>query len=77
MRGLHAEHIGALVSINAIVVRTTDVKPYLKVACYSCAICGFEVYQVISGRTYMPLVDCPSQVCRNNQTCGKLYAQTR
>ncbi len=77
LRSLHSDSIGSIVSIKAIVVRTTDVKPYIKVACYSCDICGYEVYQVISGRTFMPLVDCPSIVCKNNQTRGKLYPQTR
>ena len=77
MRQLYALSIGSLVSITAIVIRTSDVKPYIKVVAYACEICGHEIYQTVSARTYMPLVDCPSKVCINNQNRGKLYMQTR
>lgn len=77
MRSLKSTYIGALVSLNGIVVRTTDVKPFLKVACYACDVCGYEAYQIIASRTYMPLVDCPSKRCVDNQIRGKLYQQTR
>ncbi len=69
--------IGSLVSVDAIVVRVSDVRPFLKVATYACDVCGFETYQIISSQTYMPLIDCPSQICRNNQSRGKLYNQQR
>ena len=61
----------------AVVVRTTDVKPFLIVACYACDVCGFETYQLIASRVYIPLVDCPSLKCKNNQSRGKLYTQLR
>ena len=77
MRHLKASEIGSLISVNAIVVRTTDVKPFLKVACYACDICGFEAYQFISSRVFIPMVDCPSLKCKNNQSRGKLYSQSR
>lgn len=77
LRALRADNIGSVVSINAIVIRTTDVKPFIKVACYACDICGYETYQIISSRTYMPLIDCPSKVCKDNQSRGKLYHNTR
>jgi DNA replication licensing factor MCM7 len=77
LRGLKAGDIGSIVSIKAIVVRNTDVKPFIRVACYACDVCGHEVYQVINSRTYMPLVDCPSKVCKDNQSRGKLNPQAR
>jgi DNA replication licensing factor MCM7 len=61
-----------MVSIKAIVVRTTDVKPFMKVASYSCEECGHENYQVINTKVYMPLVDCTSKSCKDNQRRGKL-----
>ncbi|MGL4948149.1 MAG: hypothetical protein ACRC42_02065, partial [Mycoplasma sp.] len=77
MRSLHSEQIGSLIAIRGIVVRATDVKPFLKVACYSCDICGYETYQVISGRTYMPWIDCSSQQCKTNRSHGKITQMNR
>jgi DNA replication licensing factor MCM7 len=77
MRSLCAKIIGSLVSVKAIVVRTTDVKPYLKVACYACDVCGNEIYQLINSKAFLPIVDCPSSTCKSNQNRGRLYQQTR
>lgn len=77
MRGLRAEQLGALVTIQGIVVRATDVKPFLKVASYSCDICGCEIYQVINSRVFMPLVDCTSDQCKNNNSHGKITQMNR
>lgn len=52
-------------------------KPFIRVASYACDICGYEVYQTIATKIYMPLVDCPSKVCKDNQSRGKLFPQTR
>lgn len=77
MRGLKSDLIGSMVSIKAIVVRVTDIKPFLKVASYSCDVCGNEVYQSIPDKVFLPLADCPSTTCRNNQTRGKLNQLVR
>ena len=77
MRSLRAEQLGSIVSVNAIVVRASDVKPFLRVGSYSCDICGYEAYQLIASRTYMPLVDCPSKVCKDNQSHGKINQMNR
>ena len=77
IRSLRASSIGSLVSLSAIVVRTTDVKPFIRVACYPCDVCGYEAYQIISSKNYMPLVDCPSKKCVENQIRGKLSHHTR
>ena len=55
----------------------TDVKPFLKVASYSCDICGYETYQVNHQRTYMPLLDCQSEQCRNNRSHGDIMQINR
>ena len=77
MRELNSSTIGGLVTIDAIVVRVSDVRPFLKVATYACDICGYEAYQIISSKTYIPMLDCPSNICRTNQSRGKLYNQQR
>ena len=55
----------------------TDVKPFLKVASYSCDVCGYEIYQVINQRTYMPLISCESEQCRNNHSQGDIMQINR
>ena len=77
MRDLKASNIGGHISIDAIVVRVSDVRPFLKVAAYACDICGYEAYQIISSKTYMPMLDCPSNICKTNQSRGKIYNQQR
>jgi len=47
MREIKGNAIGSLVSIKGIVLRASDVRPMIEVACYVCDVCGFEVYQVI------------------------------
>lgn len=52
-------------------------KPFIRVASYACDTCGHELYQTVSSPVYMPLVDCTSTTCKNNQTRGKIYPMTR
>ena len=77
LRQLRAEQIGSLQTIKGIVVKMTDVKPFLKVASYSCDICGYEIYQVNHQRTYMPLISCESEQCRNNHSQGDIMQINR
>lgn len=77
IREVRAESIGHLVTIKGIVTRCTDVKPLLQVATYTCDECGFEIYQEVTARTFMPLVECPSTRCRVNNARGKLHLHTR
>ena len=77
LRQLKANQIGSLQTIRGIVVKMTDVKPFLKVASYSCDICGYETYQVNHQRTYMPLLDCQSEQCRNNRSHGDIMQINR
>ena len=77
LRQLKASQIGSLQTIKGIVVKMTDVKPFLKVASYSCDVCGYETYQVNNQRTYMPLLDCQSEQCRNNRSHGDIMQINR
>ena len=57
--------------------RVGDVKPLMEVACYTCDGCGFEVYQEVSGDSFLPIARCPTPACLNNTTNGHLHLQTR
>ena len=77
LRGIRAAHMGGLICVDGIVTRTSDIKPCVKVACYACNVCGYELYQTVPGRTFLPLFDCPSKDCTRNRTGGKLHSQVR
>eukprot|EP00741_Cyanophora_paradoxa_P021650 tig00000241_g20896.t1 len=77
IRKIRAEHIGRLVTVKGIITRVTDVKPLCAIATYTCNQCGFEIFQEVTSRNFMPLVNCPSQKCQTNNIKGQLYIQTR
>lgn len=77
LRSVRAVNIGQLVSIRAMVARVSDVKPLAKVVTYTCEQCGFEVYQEVTGRSFMPLDKCPSPACQQYKSNQKLLIQTR
>ncbi len=77
LRSLKADVIGALVNVRGIVTRVSEVRPIVNVACYICEVCGFEVYQTVNAKIYMPLMDCPSLICKQNRTRGKLVPNNR
>ncbi|XP_053212139.1 DNA replication licensing factor mcm7-like [Panonychus citri] len=77
VRSVKAQSIGKLVTVKGIVVRTTDVKPMITVATYTCDKCGNEAYQPINSYVYIPMDRCPSVECRTNKSGGKLFFQTR
>jgi DNA replication licensing factor MCM7 len=60
LREVRAVNIGSLVTISGIVTRVTEVKPRVAAAAYHCRSCGYEVYQEVSGRNFMPVSTCPS-----------------
>ncbi len=57
--------------------RVGDVKPLMEVACYTCDACGFEIYQEVTGDTFMPIQRCPTGACLNNSAGAMLHLQTR
>ncbi|XP_073300471.1 DNA replication licensing factor MCM7-like [Primulina huaijiensis] len=77
IREVKAAYIGQLVRISGIVTRCSDVKPLMQVAVYTCEECGFEIYQEVTARVFMPLFDCPSAQCKTNRAKGNLIPQLR
>ncbi|XP_054823839.1 DNA replication licensing factor MCM7 [Prosopis cineraria] len=77
IREVKASYIGQLVKISGIVTRCSDVKPLMQVAVYTCEDCGFEIYQEVTARVFMPLFECPSKRCHMNQSKGNLILQLR
>ncbi|XP_021805200.1 DNA replication licensing factor MCM7 isoform X1 [Prunus avium] len=77
IREVKASYIGQLVRISGIVTRCSDVKPLMQVAVYTCEECGFEIYQEVTARVFMPLFECPSRRCITNRTQGNLILQLR
>lgn len=77
IRDVKAESMGKLVSVRGIVTRSTEVKPIMVVATYTCDRCGAETYQPVNSLVFMPVADCPSEDCRVNKSGGRLYLQTR
>ncbi|CAB4291936.1 unnamed protein product [Prunus armeniaca] len=77
IREVKASYIGQLVRISGIVTRCSDVKPLMQVAVYTCEECGFEIYQEVTARVFMPLFECPSRRCITNRTKGNLILQLR
>lgn len=74
---MEASHIGKLVTVEGIVTKATAVKPYIQVATYACDACGCEIYQEVTGPSFMPLTTCTSQDCVTNRRKGRLHLQTR
>eukprot|EP00002_Diphylleia_rotans_P001193 TRINITY_DN10661_c0_g1_i1.p1 TRINITY_DN10661_c0_g1~~TRINITY_DN10661_c0_g1_i1.p1 ORF type:complete len:601 (+),score=137.97 TRINITY_DN10661_c0_g1_i1:45-1847(+) len=77
VREVKSSLVGHLVSVRGIVTRVTDVKPMITVATYTCDQCGFEIYQEVNSKAFLPIFECTSQKCATNQTKGKVYMQTR
>lgn len=47
IRELDPAHIDKLIQLKGIVIRTSDVKPEMKEACFMCQACGKEEYKYI------------------------------
>lgn len=48
LRDVKAAHIGKLVVVRGIVIRTSLVQPMINIATYTCEKCGYENYQVLN-----------------------------
>jgi len=77
LRTVMAQHIGRLVKIRAMVARASDVKPLAQVITYTCEECGYEAYQEVTGRNFMPLDKCKGPKCVQFNNNAKLLMQTR
>ncbi|CAM9480956.1 unnamed protein product [Chrysoparadoxa australica] len=77
LREVRADSIGKLVRVKAMVTRVSDVKPLMVCVAYTCDSCGFEVYQEVFNRHFMPLMRCEGPECKENHINGKLFMQER
>lgn len=77
IREVKANCVGKLVKVKGIVTRSTEVKPMMQVATYTCDQCGAETYQPVASVSFMPLLMCPAEDCRVNKSGGRLHLQTR
>jgi DNA replication licensing factor MCM7 len=77
VRNVRGEHLGHLITVRGISTRVSDVKPAVQVNAYSCDRCGSEVFQPVTTKQFTPLVECPSEECKNNKTKGQLFLSTR
>jgi DNA replication licensing factor MCM7 len=77
VREIKARAIGQLITLRGMVVRATDVKPLMTVAAYTCEQCGYELYQPIENKSFMPLQTCQGPMCVTNRVNGRIHLQTR
>ncbi|KAH8154389.1 uncharacterized protein LAJ45_00916 [Morchella importuna] len=77
VRNVRGAHLGHLITVRGIATRVSDVKPTVLVNAYTCDRCGSEIFQEIKTKSFAPLVDCPSQECKNNDARGQLFMSTR
>mmetsp|Transcript_56243 Transcript_56243/g.158517 ORF Transcript_56243/g.158517 Transcript_56243/m.158517 type:complete len:802 (+) Transcript_56243:62-2467(+) len=77
LREITASHVGALVSMDCLVSRVSQVKPKIEVVTYMCEVCGAEIFQSVEGERYTPPKECPSQRCKDNKQAGKLRCNIR
>ncbi|KAF1965020.1 minichromosome maintenance protein 7 [Bimuria novae-zelandiae CBS 107.79] len=77
VRHVRGEHLGHLITVRGIATRVSDVKPAIQVNAYSCDRCGCEIFQPVTSKHFTPLVECPSDDCKKNNTKGQLFLSTR
>ncbi|KAF2499180.1 MCM-domain-containing protein [Lophium mytilinum] len=77
VRNVRGEHLGHLITVRGIATRVSDVKPSVQVNAYSCDRCGSEIFQPVTTKQFTPMVECPSEDCKRNNTKGSLFLSTR
>lgn len=77
VREVRGEHLGHLITVRGIATRVSDVKPSILVSAYTCGICGCEVFQPVTTKSYGPLSECPSEDCKVNNAKGNLFSSMR
>ncbi|KAF2109074.1 MCM2/3/5 family-domain-containing protein [Lophiotrema nucula] len=77
VRNVRGEHLGNLITVRGIATRVSDVKPSVQVNAYSCDRCGCEIFQPVTTKQFSPLVECPSDECKKNNSKGQLFLSTR
>lgn len=77
VRNVRGEHLGHLITVRGITTRVSDVKPAVQVNAYTCDRCGSEIFQPITTKQFTPMVECPSDECKANNSKGQLFLSTR
>eukprot|EP00917_Polyrhabdina_sp_WS-2016_P012485 GHVP01027404.1.p1 GENE.GHVP01027404.1~~GHVP01027404.1.p1 ORF type:complete len:742 (+),score=150.43 GHVP01027404.1:1573-3798(+) len=78
IRDVVASHIGKLVRIRCIAIKTSEIMPQLSIGTYTCSRCGYETYQEINSASFMPVPECVSEECKKvGKETGTLELQTR
>lgn len=77
VRGVKGSHLGKLITVRGIIIRVSDVKPAVEVNAYTCDTCGYEIFQEVKSKTFMPMFQCTSQQCTRNKHAGRLFPSTR
>ncbi|KAF2810436.1 MCM-domain-containing protein [Mytilinidion resinicola] len=77
VRNVRGDHLGHLITVRGIATRVSDVKPSVQVNAYSCDRCGSEIFQPVTTKQFTPMVECPSEDCKRNNTKGSLFLSTR
>lgn len=77
VREVKGEFLGHLITVRGIVTRVSDVKPAIQVNAYTCDTCGAENFQEVKSKQFMPLTECTSEQCVQNNSKGKLFMSSR
>ncbi|KAL4927634.1 DNA replication licensing factor MCM7 [Aspergillus undulatus] len=77
VRNVRGEHLGSLITVRGITTRVSDVKPAVQINAYTCDRCGNEVFQPVTTKQFLPMTECPSPECKENNTKGQLFLSTR
>lgn len=67
IRHLRTSNIGQLVSISGTVTRTSEVRPELSLATFTCEECRNSVPNVEQTFRYSEPTQCPNELCNNRQ----------
>ena len=51
-------------------------RPLMTVAAYTCEQCGYELYQPVENKSFMPLQTCQGPMCATNRVNGECEAET-
>ncbi|KAF4167508.1 hypothetical protein CNMCM6936_004963 [Aspergillus lentulus] len=77
VRNVRAEHLGSLITVRGITTRVSDVKPSVQINAYTCDRCGCEVFQPVTTKQFLPMTECLSEECKQNNSKGQLFLSTR
>ncbi|WPK26871.1 hypothetical protein PUMCH_004236 [Australozyma saopauloensis] len=77
VRQVKGHHVGKYITVRGIVTRVSDVKPSVLVNAYTCDKCGYEIFQEVNSKTFQPLTECTSPICKTDNQRGQLFMSTR